>query len=124
MELPSAPAVPAHVIEDQRPTAGHRFVFLLGAHASGAARYAAAIVAPDAVWHYQVALRAGEAPDVTSHEGAGTEVAAAVPPEPKAVDMLVMIARLTARAAPSRAADGLAPWPPRIVRWRGPGRGG
>ena len=36
---------------------------------------------------------------------------------------LQMIARLTARAAAKKRADGLAPWPARVLRWRGPGRG-
>jgi len=37
--------------------------------------------------------------------------------------MLSMIARLTARGAAARRADGLQPWPARVTRWRGPGRG-
>jgi hypothetical protein len=36
---------------------------------------------------------------------------------------LLKIAKSTARAAARRAADGLEPWPPRVLRWRGPGRG-
>lgn len=36
---------------------------------------------------------------------------------------LAMLARLTARGAPHRRDEGLIVWPPRILRWRGPGRG-
>jgi hypothetical protein len=37
-------------------------------------------------------------------------------------DMLVMLARLTARGAAKRRDDGLVVWPARLLRWRGPGR--
>jgi hypothetical protein len=33
------------------------------------------------------------------------------------------IARSTARAARRKVDEGLPPWPPRVLRWRGPGRG-
>ena len=39
------------------------------------------------------------------------------------VAMAQMIAKLTARGAAGRREDGLPAWPPRILRWRGPGRG-
>lgn len=38
-------------------------------------------------------------------------------------DELRMLAKLTARGASKRVADGLPAWPPRVLRWRGPGRG-
>ena len=37
--------------------------------------------------------------------------------------MLAMQARLIARGAAKRREDGLPPWPARVLRWRGPGRG-
>ncbi len=36
---------------------------------------------------------------------------------------LLNFAKSMARAAERKEADGLAPWPERILRWRGPGRG-
>ncbi len=36
---------------------------------------------------------------------------------------LAMLARLTARGAQKRQDDGLTPWPHRLLRWKGPGRG-
>lgn len=34
-----------------------------------------------------------------------------------------MLAKLTARSAAKKREDGLPPWPARVLRWRGPGRG-
>lgn len=56
--------------------------------------------------------------------GAVTLTAVAAPADADAEDDLRMLARLTARAAAKRATDGLPPWPPRVLRWRGAGRGG
>jgi len=39
------------------------------------------------------------------------------------VEALHVLAKLTARAARKKRADGLPPWPARVLRWRGPGRG-
>ena len=39
------------------------------------------------------------------------------------VEMMMMLAKLTARAAAKKRQDGLTPWPARVLRWRGPGRG-
>lgn len=39
------------------------------------------------------------------------------------VATLAMLAKLTARSAPKKREDGLPPWPARVLRWRGPGRG-
>lgn len=38
-------------------------------------------------------------------------------------DALLKLAKSTARAAKRKLGDKLAPWPPRVLRWRGPGRG-
>jgi hypothetical protein len=45
------------------------------------------------------------------------------PPAPDLLKALKNIARSTARAAKRKRDDGLPPWPHRINRWRGPGRG-
>ncbi len=48
----------------------------------------------------------------------------AVPGAPEdLVAVLAMFAKLTARAAAGKRAAGLPPWPARVLRWRGPGRG-
>jgi len=39
------------------------------------------------------------------------------------VAMLAMFGKLVARAAAGQRAKGIAPWPARVLRWRGPGRG-
>ena len=107
------------MIADLRPQAGARFVLLRGVCDAERASYAAAIITSDKAWHFRLELVAGTAqpPLVIAEENT-------LLPEASDLDMLTMIARLTARAAPTRATDGLTPWPPRIVRWRGPGRGG
>lgn len=113
--------IPPALIEDLRPQSGVRFVLLRGAFADEQATYSAAIIAATAVWRFTVALVAGAEPVLTPLDA--IDAPSYIAPDAKQAGMLIMIARLTARAAPSRQADGLAPWPPRIVRWRGPGRG-
>ncbi len=39
------------------------------------------------------------------------------------VDYAEMLGKLTARGAAKKREDGMPPWPARILRWRGPGRG-
>jgi hypothetical protein len=94
-----------------RPTAGARYVL----ERERDAAYAGRIYTPDATYEYAVGLAAGAEPDLQVR---GT----CAPPELE--DTLRMIARLTARSAPKRVADGLPEWPARVTRWRGPGRGG
>lgn len=99
-----------------RPTEGARFLLereALGADGASA-RYRAWVIVPDTRWAYAVALVAGAEPALTA-------LAAAAPAELEAA--LAMIARLTARSAAKKDDDGLAPWPHRVLRWRGPGRG-
>ncbi|MCB9563046.1 MAG: hypothetical protein H6708_21785 [Kofleriaceae bacterium] len=101
---------------DVRPSAGAR-LRLERAWVSddGArARYRAAVLTPDAEFPYDLELAADAEPQVTA-------TATAAPPELEAA--LTMLARLTARGVAKRVADGLAPWPPSLLRWRGPGRG-
>jgi hypothetical protein len=95
------------------PTAGARFLLERISAAPRAARYLGRILTPDATYEYDVALAAGEEPALTARAAAPAELE----------QMLAMIARLTARGADKRLADGLPAWPERITRWRGPGRG-
>jgi hypothetical protein len=94
------------------PTEGARFL-LEREHDDGSrARYRAAIYTPDATYEGQATL---------SDDGA-VEVEAPGAPE-ELFSTLQMLAKLTARSAAKKRADGLPPWPARVLRWRGPGRG-
>lgn len=79
-----------------------------------AARYRAAIYTPGEVYEYAALLRAGGDVEMTA-------VGAPAPAELE--DKLRAHARQAARAAERKAADDLPPWPHRVLRWRGPGRG-
>jgi hypothetical protein len=79
------------------------------------ASYLAQIATPDVTFEYDVALTAGEEPVVAARGQAAS---------PQLVGMLVMLARLTARGVDKRIEEGMPPWPERVTRWRGPGRGG
>jgi hypothetical protein len=88
-------------VQPLTPTAGARYVLERVADA----HYTGRIYTPDATYEYDVRMS-----DELTLEVRGT----AAPEELE--DKLRMFARLTARSAP--------PWPERITRWRGPGRGG
>jgi hypothetical protein len=98
-------------LSDLTPTAGARYVL---ERVDGGV-YTAQVHTPDAIYEYAAVLAPGAEPVL---EARGTPAPAALE------DMLRMIARLTARGHDKRVADGLPPWPQRITRWRGPGRGG
>ncbi len=99
-----------------RPTEGARLVLELETAdgEGGGARYRGWVIVTTAAWPYRIELRAGAEPALTA-------VGDAAPDDLEAA--LAMIARLTARAAGKKGADGLTPWPHRVQRWRGPGRG-
>ena len=97
-------------MSDLTPTAGARFLLERVAEHGAGATYRATIYTPDA--EYATTLELAEDGSV------GGDVAA--PPE--LAQMLGRLAALTARGAAKRRADGLEAWPPRILRWRGPGR--
>jgi hypothetical protein len=96
------------------PTAGARFVLERVTATSSSATYRGRILTPEATFDYDVAVTAGAEPSLTPRAAAPAELE----------KTLAMIARLTARGAGKRAEDGLPPWPERVTRWRGPGRGG
>ena len=83
------------------PTAGARYVLERVADA----HYTGRIHAPEATYEYDVRCA-----DEIALEVRGTSAPAELE------DKLRMFAKLMARAAP--------PWPERVTRWRGPGRGG
>ena len=94
------------------PTEGARFLLVLEQEAGASARYRAAIYTPDATYEGHAQLH---------DEGTATVDVAGAPDELLAT--LQMLAKLTARSAPKKREDGLPPWPARVLRWRGPGRG-
>src|SRR5438046_2165272 len=96
-----------------RPTSGARFLLeRTSPEAGGRATYAATIFTPDAE-HRSIAKLGDDGSVELAPSGA--------PPELD--EMLAMQAKLIARGAAKRRDDGLPPWPARVLRWRGPGRG-
>ena len=92
---------------DLHPTDGARFLL----ERVDGSTYRAAIYTPDAVFEARAVL----------HEDGTVELPPTGAPA-ELDDMLAMIAKLTARGAAKRRADGLPVWPARVMRWRGPGR--
>lgn len=99
-----------------RPTEGTRFLLERLSHEDDGSRafYRAVIFTPDQRFDYQIELNIEGATQLT--------------PQPSAApadleQKLGTIASLLARSAAKRRADRLLPWPPRVLRWRGPGRG-
>jgi len=76
------------------------------------ARYKVAIYTPTAT--FAGAARLG-------YDGSARVEVAEAPAE--LVASAEMFGKLTARAALKQKDDGMPPWPARILRWRGPGRG-
>ena len=103
--------------DDLRPTAGARFLLEREDVAADQrrARYRARVLTPEATYTYAGDLVAGDEPALAP---------VGEPAPPELADTLVMLARLTARGVDKRLADGMPPWPERVLRWRGPGRGG
>lgn len=94
------------------PTAGVRLLLERDRVDGTRAHYRASVITPDA-------RHDGTA--ILDETGAHT---LDVPAAPLALaEPLAMLCKLIARAAAKRIADGLPAWPPRILRWRGPGRG-
>lgn len=94
------------------PTEGARFLLEREHDAGASARYRVAIYTPDATYEGRATL----------HDDGAVEVDIAGAPD-ALVAMLQMLAKLTARGAAKKRDDGLPPWPARVLRWRGPGRG-
>lgn len=96
------------------PADGARYLFELEGQDSEVARYRAAIFTPTERFDYAATLSlAGESTVEAAPGGAGPELE----------KRLGNFARQLARAAAGKAQSGLVPWPPRLLRWRGPGRG-
>lgn len=93
------------------PTEGARFLLERERDDASRATYRAAIYTPDTAFTSTATLTDDGTVEVPP-SGAPAELH----------DMLVMQARLVARGAAKRRADGLPAWPARVLRWRGPGR--
>jgi hypothetical protein len=93
---------------DLHPTDGARYLLELeGELDDGRARYRVAIYTPDAAFTAAATL--------------GDDGSAAVEPTGAPDELharLATIARLVARDAAKLRADGMPPWPQRILRWR------
>lgn len=94
------------------PTEGARFLLERQAEAGATATYRAAIFTPTATFEGRATL-AEDGTIALAIEGALADH----------VETLEMLAKLTARSAAKKRADGMPPWPARVLRWRGPGRG-
>jgi hypothetical protein len=101
------------VNRDLTPTDGVRLLLERERQGGARAEYRAAIYTPAATFEGRAVLG----------EDGSAELDVPGAPEELA-EALQMIAKLTARAAAKKRQDGLPPWPARVLRWRGPGRGG
>ena len=95
-----------------RPATGARFLLELERADGARAVYRATVFLPDAEYSSTATL------------GEDGSVELAPTGAPGDLDeTLAMFAKLLARGVPKRKSDGLPPWPQRLLRWRGPGRG-
>jgi len=95
------------VSDDHTPASGARFLLERTSEDGGRAEYRAAIFVPDASYAAQARL---------ADDGTVELLPTGAPPELE--EMLGMFAKLVARGAAKRRADGLPPWPARVLRWR------
>jgi hypothetical protein len=99
-------------VADRTPTDGARFVLEREREDGASAIYRVTIHTPDATFASTATLREDGGVELTPTGAPGA-----------LESTLVMFAKLTARAAAKKREDGLPPWPARVTRWRGPGRG-
>ena len=101
---------------DLRPSEGARYLLertsgdMVGARAT----YRGVIFLPEGEHAYAVEL---------IDDGSATLVADGAAATAELEEGLGNLARSMARAATRRRTEGLLPWPDRMLRWRGPGRG-
>lgn len=98
-------------VSDLTPTEGARFLLERLSEHEARATYRATIYTPAATYAGQAVLG----------ENGTVEVSLEAPEA--LVAMLAMFGKLIARAAAGQRARGISPWPARVMRWRGPGRG-
>jgi hypothetical protein len=102
--------------EDMTPTEGARFLLERREVAmdDAQAAYSCSIFTPETRTDYDLLLDLSGNVMVVRGTGSG---------DPDLEETLLTIAKLLARSAAKKRTDGLPPWPPRVLRWRGPGRG-
>jgi hypothetical protein len=95
------------VNRDLHPTEGARYLFERTSDDGARATYRAVIYQPAS--EHEATVTLGDDGSVQLGE-------CAAPPE--LVERLANMAKLVARDAPKLRADGMPPWPARILRWR------
>jgi hypothetical protein len=117
--------------ESLTPTEGARFLLERDREEDGGSRavYRTAIYTPHATYVGTATLADDGTATLSDHARSTPgpppdrpEAGPIKPPE-TLIEMLLMLAKLTARSAAKKREDGLPPWPARVLRWRGPGRG-
>ena len=102
---------------DLHPKEGARYLFEIREGASDeAAVYSGSVFTPDSRFDYRVALELSGGYAIEPENEDDTA-------GPDLEKRLGNFARQIARAAQGKLDDGLPAWPPRVLRWRGPGRG-
>ncbi len=116
--------------ESLTPTEGARFLLERDREEEGGTRavYRTAIYTPTATYEGHATLVDDGTSTVTEQTLRGAALptasdAGATKASEDLVAALQMLTKLTARSASKKREDGLPPWPARILRWRGPGRG-
>jgi len=102
------------VSDSLTPTEGARFLLERLEDHGATARYRAAIFTPQTTYEGTATLRDDGTAELAIDVAGATE---------ELFSTLQMLAKLTARSAAKKREDGLPPWPARVLRWRGPGRG-
>ncbi len=98
------------------PKAGARFLFERQSESDDhqSATYRAAIYTPEQCFEYLANMTLEGGHDIIPNPGSATQ---------ELESKLGKIATLIARSAKKKLANQLPPWPHRVLRWRGPGRG-
>lgn len=98
------------------PSEGARFLFERASQSDdlSEAHYRAAIFTPGERFEYSVRMRI---------DGWFECAAQGAPAPAELAHKLDTMAKLIARGARGKHEDSLPPWPHRVLRWRGPGRG-
>lgn len=95
-----------------RPTSGARYLLERERIDGTRAVYRATVYLPDAEYASSAILGEDGSVEISPTGATGDHD-----------ETLAMFAKLLARGVTKRREDGLPPWPQRLLRWRGPGRG-
>ena len=111
--------------ESLTPTEGARFLLEREREEEGGVRatYRTRIYTPEQTYEGSAVLVDDGTATLTEQVAALSDGRTSPKASEDLVATLQMLAKLTARSASKKREDGLPPWPARILRWRGPGRG-